>query len=129
MIKHNVGKLNHVAGALSRRHSFLSTMQTMVFKFDHIKDLYNIDLNYGEIWRRCLECPQRMFVITEGFLYYGKRLCIPQGSLRESIVRKAHEGGLAGHFGHSKTLRLIQDNFDASCLKHNFIPQVYGSHK
>ena len=26
-------------------------------------------------------------------------------------MREAHEGGLVGHFGHSKTLRQIQDNF------------------
>ncbi|XP_060177884.1 uncharacterized protein LOC132607823 [Lycium barbarum] len=41
----------------------------------------------------------------------GKQLCIPQGSIRESIVREAHEGGLAGHFVHSKTSKMIQENF------------------
>ena len=51
-----------------------------------------------------------MFVIRDDFLNYGKQLCIPQGSLRESIVREAHEGGLASHFGHFKTLKLIRDN-------------------
>ena len=73
-------------------------MQTTVFDFDHIKELYATDPDIGETWRRCLEDPQRMFVIREDFLYYGKQLCIPQGSLRESIVREAHEGGLTGHF-------------------------------
>ena len=33
-----------------------------------------------------------------------KRLCVPQGSLRQSLVREAHEGGLMGHFGVAKTL-------------------------
>ena len=26
-------------------------------------------------------------------------------------MREAHKGGLAGHFGHFKTLKLIQDSF------------------
>ena len=108
MIKHKAGKLNQVVDALSKRHSLLSTMQTMVFGFDHIKELYAIDLNFGKM---CLEGPQRMFVIRDGFLYYAKQLCIPYGSLKESIVRKAHEGGLARHFGYFKTLKLIRDNF------------------
>ena len=111
MIKHKSKKLNQVADALSRIHILFSIIQTTVFDFDHIKELYVVDMDFGEILRRCLEGPQWMFVISEGFLYYGKQLCIPQGSLRESIVREAHEGGLVGHFGHFKTLKLIQDNF------------------
>ena len=97
--------------AVSRRPSLLTIMQTSVISFGYIKEFYATDPNFGEIWKKCLEGPQRMFVIREGFLYYGKQLCIPQGSLRESIMREAHEGGLAGYFGHSKTLKLIQDNF------------------
>ena len=56
--KHKAGKLNQVANALSRRHSLLSTMQTTVFGFDHIKELSAVDLDFGEIWKRCLEGPQ-----------------------------------------------------------------------
>lgn len=51
-----------------------------------------------------------MFVFRDGFLYYGKQRYIPQSSLTEFIVREAHEGGLAGHFGYFKTLKMIQEN-------------------
>ena len=49
VIKHKAGKLNQVVDALSRRHSLLSTMQTTVFRFDHIKELYAVDLDFGKI--------------------------------------------------------------------------------
>ena len=58
VIKHKAGKLNQVVDALSRRHSLLSTIQTTMFKFDHIKELYAVDPDFGEIWRICLEGPQ-----------------------------------------------------------------------
>ncbi|XP_060170605.1 uncharacterized protein LOC132601543 [Lycium barbarum] len=74
VIKHKAGKLNQVADALSRRPCVLSIMQTNVFGFDHIKELYEADPDFGVIWTRCLEGPQRMFLIRDGFLYYGKQL-------------------------------------------------------
>nr|XP_009773399.1 PREDICTED: uncharacterized protein LOC104223632 [Nicotiana sylvestris]XP_016484711.1 PREDICTED: uncharacterized protein LOC107805229 [Nicotiana tabacum] len=107
VIKHKTGNLNQVVDALSIRPCLLSMMQTNVFGFDYIKELYEADLDFGDVWKICLEGPQRKFVIRDGFLYYGKKLCLPQSSLRESIVTEAYEGGLSGHFGHSKTLKMI----------------------
>ncbi|XP_070010191.1 uncharacterized protein [Nicotiana sylvestris] len=107
VVNHKAGKHNQVVDALRRRRCLLSIMQTNVFEFDHITELYEASPDFGDVWKRCLEGPQRMFVIRDGFLYYGKQLCIPQTSLRESIVREAHEGGLAGHFGHSRTFKVI----------------------
>ena len=88
-----------------------STMQNSILGFDHITDLYAHDVDFGQIWIRCLEGPQPMFVIGDDFLYYGKQLCIPQGSLHEVIVHEAYKEGLAGHFRQTKTLRLVQENF------------------
>lgn len=38
-------------------------------------------------------------------------MCIPNSSLRELFIREAHGGGLMGHFGVSKTLKVMQDHF------------------
>ena len=36
---------------------------------------------------------------------------MPQGSLRQSLIREAHEGGLMGHFGVAKTLDTLHEHF------------------
>nr|GEX55989.1 hypothetical protein [Tanacetum cinerariifolium] len=41
----------------------------------------------------------------------GARLCIALCSLREVIILEGHAGGLAGHFGHDKTLALLREQF------------------
>ncbi|XP_056691738.1 uncharacterized protein, partial [Spinacia oleracea] len=47
----------------------------------------------------------------DGFLFKGNRLCIPKHSIRELLVREAHGGGLAGHFGIAKTLKILREHF------------------
>lgn len=39
----------------------------------------------------------------DGNLLRDKRLCVPEGSVRDLLVREAHQGGLMGHFGVQKT--------------------------
>nr|GEV24945.1 hypothetical protein [Tanacetum cinerariifolium] len=47
----------------------------------------------------------------DGYLFKGARLCIPLCSLPEAIILEGHAHGLAGHFGHDKTLALLREQF------------------
>jgi hypothetical protein len=110
-IKHKAIKLNQVADALSRRHSLLNAIQVQVLGFDVIKGLYKDDPDFGYAWKKCSNGLGNHFLMQDGFLFKNNHLCIPQCSLREAIIKEAHEGGLAGHFGRDKTLTLVQENF------------------
>jgi len=88
-----------VAEALSRRHTMLNVLDTKYLSFDHIKEIYQDDLDFSHIYQECSKGGYKDFFIHDGFLFKGKKLCVPQGSLRQSLVREAHEGGLMGHFG------------------------------
>ena len=54
---------------------------------------------------------QGKYFIQDGYLFKGKKLCIPMGSMRENIIRELHNSGLVGHFGKDKTLSLIEDKY------------------
>ena len=110
-IKHKAGVHNVVADALSRRHALVTSMQVQVVGFDVLKELYEEDADFGEIWKLCTDKPFKDFVRMDGFLFKGNTLCIPSCSLRLSILDESHGGTLGGHFGEAKTLALVKANF------------------
>jgi len=94
--------------ALSRRNSLLSILETKFLIFDHIKELYPKDVDFSPILSECHQGAYKDFYLLNDYLFEGKRLCIPQGSLRAPLIREAHEGGLIGHFGPNKTLEVLK---------------------
>ena len=55
--KHKVGVHNVVADALSRKHALVTSMQVQVVGFDVLKELYEEDADFGEIWKVCTDKP------------------------------------------------------------------------
>ncbi|XP_054783928.1 uncharacterized protein LOC129290887 [Prosopis cineraria] len=105
------GTLNSVADALSRRHVLLATLQNNVVGFDLVKELYQDDPDFQGVWEATINQPFHQFYRHDGFLFRGKTLYIPQGSLREAIIWEAYDGGLAGYFRRDKTINLVKENF------------------
>ena len=111
VIHYKQGKENVVADALSRRYVLLSSMETKILGFEHLKSCYTDDLKFQKAFRQTEKHASGKFYQVKGFLFYDNRLCVPCGSLRELYVREAHGGGLMGHFGVAKTLSIFQEHF------------------
>ena len=123
-IKHKSGAQNVVADALSRKHSLLSSMQVKVVGLEILKELYKDDSFFGRIWRECENGSYNQYQLHDGFLFKGNRLCIPQCSLRESIIIEAHGSAVGGHFGRDKTLACLQGNFYWSKMDKDVVHHV-----
>ena len=99
-------------------------MKVEVLDFDEMKELYNSDPNFFEVWREC-RAPNLIdhiskyeeYFIQEGMLFKGIQLCIPRGSMKLNLIKEKHSGGLAGHFRKDKTLSLLKEKY--------YWPQMY----
>jgi hypothetical protein len=98
-IKYKQGKENIVADALSRRYVLLHTMNTRLLGFEYMKELYDNDSDFADIYNACRHSAFGKFYLMDGYLFKKNRMCVPASSLHE-----AHSGGLMGHFGVAKTL-------------------------
>ena len=55
VIKHKSGVTNRVVDAMSRRCSLFSKMNVVILGFDKMKELYDSNLDFSEMWRECRE--------------------------------------------------------------------------
>ncbi|GJY59109.1 RNA-directed DNA polymerase [Tanacetum coccineum] len=111
VIRHKAGSANTVADALSRRPVLTTTSTVHVEGFENLKLLYVDDPDFKDLWIKCNTTPFRDYVRRDGFLFKGRRLCVPLSSVREAIILEAHQGGLAGHFGRDKTVAMVSERF------------------
>lgn len=100
-IRHQSGKTNRVADALSRRHSLLATVHTTVLGFSTFTELYKSDSFFAGIFLDAEQGVTDDYTIQDGFLFKDLRLCIPESSLRFQIIRELHD---EGHVGRDRTL-------------------------
>ena len=94
IIKYKKGKENIVADALSRRYALVSILNAKLLGFEYVKELYANDDDFASVYGAC-----------------ENKLCVPNSSMRELLVREAHGGGLMGHFGVRKTLDVLHEHF------------------
>lgn len=96
-----------ITDALRKRQALLSTMQSRVLGFDSFKQHYENDAFFGDIWKRCMIAPFKEYVMQEGFLFRGNKLCISDCSLHAMIITEELAGGLGGQFEVDKTMSTI----------------------
>ena len=80
-----------------------------VLGLKNLKDMYAEDVDFKEAYEACQNqvfkdrSSWMNFMLQEGLLFKGGKLCIPKCSMRENLLKEKHNGGLAGHFGNDKT--------------------------
>lgn len=81
VIRYKQGKENVVADALFRRYALISTLDAKLLGFEHIKELYSADHDFGKIYALCEKTAEGKFYRHEDFLFREHRLCVPNCSV------------------------------------------------
>ncbi|RDX92615.1 hypothetical protein CR513_25224, partial [Mucuna pruriens] len=114
VIKHKQRKANVVVDALSRRHFLLSMLETKLLGLRTLKSFTLRMNNSKKIMNFVLM--QTMEVSTS---MMDKKVYVPKSSIRELLVKEAHEGGLMGHFREYKTYKTLLEHFFWPHMKKN----------
>lgn len=81
-LKHKAGRLNCASDALNQRALLLVTLRNEITAFDCLKELYEGDGYFQNIW---VKCQMGLYVdglhIQEGYLFRGNQLRIPRSLL------------------------------------------------
>jgi len=93
IIKYKKGKENFFVDALSRRYALLTTLYAKLISFEYVKDLYEHDSDFAQIFVAC--------------------------ERGQGLVREAHGGGLMGHFEVKRTLDILHEHFFWPKMKHD----------
>ena len=111
VIQYKQGKENVVADALSRRYVLIYTLSTKLLGFEHIKELFMQDSDFGVVYNACEKGAFDKFHKHEGYLFRKNKLCIPNCSMHQLLVLESHEGGLMGQFWDSKDFGYAERTF------------------
>ena len=76
--------------------------------FDVFPELFVEDPYFAKIVDEVEKGKTDEYVLVDGFLFKGNRLCIPESGLRMKIVNELHE---EGHVGRDRTLQLISQSY------------------
>lgn len=125
VIKHKSGVLNKVADALSHRQSLLATLHTTITGFSALPDLYPMDVFFGKVWHDALAGRSSDYFVLDQYLFYGLRLCIPECSLRQHIIRELHG---EGQVGRDRTLQLVSASYFWPSLRRDVERYVLRCH-
>ncbi|GKC40565.1 hypothetical protein Tco_1052949, partial [Tanacetum coccineum] len=90
---------------LSRKTTLLVSISNEVLGFNSIKELYASDEDFRNAWME-LETKQHRgeFILLDGYLFKGNRLCIPKTFLRSQLIKEIQVGGMSAHLGRDKTI-------------------------
>ena len=111
-IKYKKGKENIVVDALSRRYVLLTSLDAKLIGFEYVKELYEHDSAFAQIFAACEKGTFKNFHRVDGYLFKENKLCVPQSSMQELLMREAHGGGLMGHFWVKRTLDILHEHLN-----------------
>ena len=112
-LRHRPGSENRVADALSRRAHTLQISQAIITGFDRLPLVYQDCPDFRDHWATMVHSAAEYpdYRVDSGFLFFRDRLCVPSGSTRDFLIWEVHGGGLAGHFGITKTTQELERRY------------------
>jgi len=86
-------------------------LNAYILGFEHLKVLCEDDEDLGEIHKEWQRHSKGDFLLHDGYLFKGTRLCVPKCGARELLITELYGGSLAGHYGENKTSLVLKEHY------------------
>jgi len=111
-IQHKPGKDNVVLDALSRKHQLRVVYVGETKLQKEVRQASRQDAFAKEARQNIQNGAKSHFHLQNGLLWYKqKRLYVPKGKMRDTILKECHDGLLAGHGGAKHTTTLLKKSY------------------
>jgi hypothetical protein len=117
VIKHISSSPSKVADAMSKRCLIMQEFQVETLGFKHLKEMYSENVDFKEAYEASKnpllrdKSPWMEYLIQDGMLFKGRKLCIPKCLMRDNLWKDKNNGGLEGHFFHDKTFAELSSSY------------------
>ena len=127
VIKYKKGIHNKVADMLSRPPTNASIiLQNSSLTHESYIEQYVEDKDFKKVYASLIHGKQEEnYYVHNQLLYHLSKLCIPEKE-RVHVIREAHSSLIAGHFGVSKTLSVLQNHCYCSQMQENVAKYIRG---
>jgi hypothetical protein len=111
-IRHKPGKENIVPDALSRKHQ-LRVVYVRESELQKEVRLANYQDAFAKETRQSIQNGAKShFHLKNGLLWYKQnRLYVPEGKIRDTLLKECHDGPLAGHGGAKRTTTFLKKSY------------------
>ena len=92
MIKYKTSKSNVVADVLSKRYTFIPTLDYNFFDFELLKECYTNDPDFEEIFKSLPWQSHEHYYILQGYLFFKDKLYMLNCLIRNLLTREAYGG-------------------------------------
>jgi len=111
-IQHKPGKDNVVPDAISRKHQLRVVYVGETKLQKEVRQASRQDAFAKEARQNIQNGAKSHFHLQNGLLWYKqKRLYVPKGKMRDTILKECHDGLLAGHGGAKHTTTLLKKSY------------------
>ncbi len=111
-IQHKPGKENVVPDALSRKHQLKVVYVEEIELQKEVRLESHRDEFAKEVKQNIQKGIKSHFHLRNEFLWYKQnRLYVPEGRLREVLLKECHDGPLAGHGGAKRTTTFLKKSY------------------
>jgi hypothetical protein len=111
-IRHKPGKENIVPDALSRKHQLRAVYVGEIGLQKEVRLASHRDAFAKEVRQSIQNGAKSHFHLRNGLLWYKQnRLYVPEGKIRDTLLKECHDGPLVGHGGAKRTITFLKKSY------------------